>query len=80
MGTALAAPDFAEVCLKLQGAGAENINIVTGSHDIPAIAEGLRLAKERGLTLPICWNCSAYETVEALELLKGLVVIWLPDL
>ena len=80
MGTALAAPDFADVCLKLQGAGAENINIVTGSHAIPAIAEALRLAKERGLTVPICWNCSAYETVEALELLKGLVDIWLPDL
>ena len=80
IGAALTDSDFADICLKLQEAGAENINIVTGSHDIPAIAEALRLAKERGLTLPICWNCSAYETVEALELLKGLVDIWLPDL
>ncbi|MCR4713793.1 MAG: radical SAM protein [Treponemataceae bacterium] len=80
MGASLSAADFADICLKLQAAGAENINIVTGSHDIPAIAEALSLAKSHGLTLPICWNCSAYETVEALEMLKGLVDIWLPDL
>ena len=39
MGASLSAADFADICLKLQAAGAENINIVTGSHDIPAIAE-----------------------------------------
>ncbi len=80
MGAALTPTAFADLCLRLQTIGAENINIVTGSHHIPAIAEGLRLAKDRGLTIPVCWNSSAYETIESLELLRGLVDIWLPDL
>ncbi len=80
MGAALTPSAFADLCLQLQTVGAENINIVTGSHHIPAIAQGLRLAKDKGLTIPVCWNSSAYETIESLELLKGLVDIWLPDL
>ena len=72
--------EFVDICLKLQAAGAENINLVTGSHHIPKIAEYLRAAREQGVTIPFCWNSSAYETVEMLELLKGLVTIWLPDL
>ena len=79
MGSELSRSDFAKVCLALQSAGAENINIVTGSHTIPAIAEGLTEARMRGLTLPICWNSSAYEKVDVLRLLEGLVNIWLPD-
>ena len=72
--------EFVDICLKLQAAGAENINLVTGSHHIPKIAEFLRAARDGGLTIPFCWNSSAYENVEMLELLKGLVTIWLPDL
>lgn len=80
MGREVSVQEFAEICLKLQNAGAENINLVTGSHCIPKIAEGIKLAKEMGVTIPFCWNSSGYETVEMLELLKGLVTIWLPDL
>lgn len=80
LGKEVSKEEFAEICLKLQSAGAENINIVTGSHNIPAIAEGIKAAKKAGVTIPFCWNSSAYETVEMLELLKGLVTIWLPDL
>jgi putative pyruvate formate lyase activating enzyme len=78
--------EFAELCRELERRGAANINIVTGSHAIPAIAEGLRAARNAGLALPVLWNSSAYETVEALTLLDGgrpenrLVDIWLPDL
>ena len=72
--------EFVDICLKLQAAGAENINLVTGSHHIPVIAEFLRAARDGGVTVPFCWNSSAYESVEMLELLKGLVTIWLPDL
>ena len=79
-GRKVSTQEFAEICLKLQNAGAENINLVTGSHNIPAIAEGLRAARKAGVTIPFCWNSSAYESVEMLELLKGLVTIWLPDL
>lgn len=78
-GKAISIEEFADICLKLQDKGAENINLVTGSHHIPVIAEGIKKAKEIGVTIPFCWNSSGYETVEMLELLKGLVTIWLPD-
>ncbi len=79
-GREVSLEEFAQICLKLQEAGAENINLVTPSHNIPLIAEGIRLAKSYGVTVPFCWNSSAYESVEMLELLRGLVTIWLPDL
>ena len=80
MGRTVSIEEFADICLKLQDEKAENINIVTGSHVIPSIALGLSQAKKRGLKIPVCWNSSAYETVEALEMLDGLVDIWLPDM
>lgn len=80
LGRAVSTSEFADICLRLQNAGAENINLVTGSHHIPKIAEGLRAARDAGVTIPFCWNSSAYESVEMLELLRGLVTIWLPDL
>ena len=79
-GRAVTKEEFARICLKLQDAGAENINLVTGSHHIPKIAEGIIEAKKEGVTIPFCWNSSAYENTESLELLIGLVSIWLPDL
>lgn len=80
MGSVVSTEDFATICLKLEKEGAENINIVTGSHAIPALALGLKEAKKKGLSIPVCWNSSAYENVEALDLLKNFVDIWLPDL
>ncbi len=80
MGKAVTTEEFAQMCLRLQDKGAENINIVTGSHGTPAIAQGLEKARELGLTIPICWNSSGYDSIEMLERLKGLVTIWLPDL
>ena len=80
LGRAVDEEEFTDICLKLQAAGAENINLVTGSHHIPKIAAYLRKARDRGVTVPFCWNSSAYESLEMLELLKGLVTVWLPDL
>ena len=80
MGKTVSKGDFAEICLRLEDAGAENINLVTGSHHIPAIAEALSEARKRGLSLPVCWNSSGYDSVESLKLLDGLVSIYLPDL
>ncbi|MBP3741791.1 MAG: radical SAM protein [Treponema sp.] len=80
MGRVVDQAKFVDICLRLQAAGAENINLVTGSHHIPRIAEYLRAARDQGVTIPFCWNSSAYESVEMLELLKDLVTIWLPDL
>lgn len=80
MGKAVSSEEFAEICLALQQNKAENINIVTGSHVIPGIVQGLKLATLQGLKLPVLWNSSAYESVEALSRLEGLVQVWLPDL
>ncbi|MDR0718286.1 MAG: radical SAM protein [Treponema sp.] len=80
MGRVVHTGEFAEICLALQKLGAENINIVTGSHAAPAIAKGLVLAKERGLVIPVLWNSSGYEGMETLEILKDLIDVYLPDL
>ena len=71
---------FIEICLELQDKGALNINLVTPTHFVPLIAKGLREAKKRGLVIPIVYNTSAYEKVETLKMLDGLVDIYLPDL
>lgn len=80
MGRPVSKDEFVKICLDLQNAGAENINLVTASHVIPLVAECLKSARDSGVLIPFCWNSSAYESVESLELLKGLVTIWLPDL
>lgn len=79
MGRTVGQDEFVKICLKLQDSGAENINLVTGSHNIPLIALYLEKAKTAGLKIPVAWNSSAYENTESLELLKGLVDIYLPD-
>ena len=80
LGAELTGADFVSICLRLQEKGAENINLVTPSHHIPRLADFIRQAKDSGVTIPFCWNSSAYESIEMLELLRGLVTIWLPDL
>jgi len=80
LGKAVCAEDFASICAALRDKGAININIVTGSHAIPAIIEGITAARRAGVRLPVLWNSSAYESPEALELLRDHVEIYLPDL
>ena len=66
--------------LRLQERGAHNINFVTPTHYIPQILAALWHAVGRGFTLPVVWNSSGYEKVDALELLDGVVDIYLPDM
>ncbi|MDR0495111.1 MAG: radical SAM protein, partial [Treponema sp.] len=80
LGRAVSTEEFTAICLTLQNRGAENINIVTGSHAIPAIVQCLSAAKNAGLRIPVLWNSSAYESLEALELLEGQVDTYMPDL
>ena len=80
LGREVSTGEFAAICLKLQNLGATNINIVTGSHAVPAIINGLEAAKTAGLCIPVLWNSSGYENIETLKLLSGIVDIWLPDL
>jgi len=71
---------FADICIELQDKGALNINLVTPTHYIDKIREGLILAKKKGLRIPVVYNSSGYERVESLKLLEGLIDIYLPDL
>ena len=80
IGREISIDDFAQICLKLQDKGAHNINIVTGTHFIPLIRDGIVKSKELGVTIPFVYNTSSYENVEALKELDGLIDIYLPDL
>jgi len=71
---------LAEIFLKLQGEGANNINLVTASHYVPQVADSIQIARRLGLTIPIVYNTSSYEKPETLRMLDGLVDIYLPDL
>lgn len=66
--------------LSLQVQGAHNINLVTAAHYVPIVAESLRMAKARGLSIPVVYNSGGYELAETLRLLDGLVDVYLPDL
>jgi putative pyruvate formate lyase activating enzyme len=80
IGQAVSQEEFAEICLALEKHGAENINIVTGSHAAPALALGITAARKKGLSIPVLWNSSGYDGMESLEILKDLVDVYLPDL
>lgn len=76
-----AAPDeLAGVMLSLQREQCHNINFVTPSHIVPQILEALPIAIEHGLNVPLVYNSSGYDSVEALKLLDGVVDIYMPDL
>ncbi len=79
-GAALSEEALAGIFLRLQGEGAENVNIVTGTQFAPSILDSLALARARGLAIPMVWNCSGYETPETVAMLAGEVSFFLPDL
>ena len=70
---------LAEMMLELQGMGCHNINFVTPEHVVPQILEALPLAVEGGLRLPLVYNTSAYDSMDSLGLLDGIVDIYMPD-
>ena len=78
-GKALTARELADVFLRLQDQGANNISLVTATHFLPWIIPALDLVKDR-LSIPVVYNCGGYERTETIEALKDYVDIWLPDL
>ena len=71
---------LAAIMLGLERAGCHNINIVTPTHQMPMILGALSMAAERGLEVPLVYNCGGYESLEAVRLLEGVVDIYMPDL
>lgn len=70
---------LAAMMLELQERGCHNINFVTPEHVVPQILEALILAVQQGLRLPIVYNTSAYDSLDSLELMDGVVDIYMPD-
>ena len=70
---------LSEIFLQLQEQGAENINLVTATHFLHVVIPALRRAKAEGLQIPVVYNTGAYERVEALQMLEGLVDVYMPD-
>ena len=71
---------LSDIFLEQQAKGAHNINLVTPTHYAPQIIEAVKLAKDKGLVLPILYNTNSYENVETIKALQGIVDIYLPDL
>jgi putative pyruvate formate lyase activating enzyme len=80
MGRAVDNDEFVRICLTLQEKGAENINIVTGSHAALSLSRGVAAARIQGLSLPVLWNSSGYESLEMLSLISDIADVYLPDL
>jgi putative pyruvate formate lyase activating enzyme len=71
--------DLAQMMLELQARGCHNINFVTPEHVVPQILEALPYALEAGLRLPLVYNTSAYDSLDSLQLMEGVVDIYMPD-
>jgi putative pyruvate formate lyase activating enzyme len=71
--------ELAEIMLQLQEEGCHNINLVTPTHVLPQILKSLQLAIPMGLTIPLVYNTSGYELAEIIQLLDGIVDIYLSD-
>lgn len=71
---------LADIFLEQEERGAATLDLVTPTHFAPQIAAALRLAKAQGLSIPVVYNSSAYETVDTIKSLAGLADIFLPDL
>ena len=70
---------LSEMMLELEERGANNINLVTPTHYVPSIIEAIKLARKKGLSIPIVYNTSGYESVETLKLLDGYIDIYLTN-
>lgn len=79
-GREISIEDLAEIFIKQQEKNVENINLVTPTSYVPQIIEAIKIAREKGLKIPIVYNTNGYEKVETLKMLEGYIDIYLPDL
>ncbi|MBL7006731.1 MAG: radical SAM protein [Spirochaetia bacterium] len=80
IGEVISIHDFIEICFALEQKGAANINLVSGTQFIPSIREGIETARARGLTIPVVWNTSSFESGEGLQALLPVVDVFLADI
>jgi putative pyruvate formate lyase activating enzyme len=80
LGRVLSPDELALEILRLQKIGCSTIEPVSPTHHLPGLLKALAIAAEQGLVLPVVYNTNGYESVQTLELLDGIVDIYLPDL
>ncbi|HZV03263.1 MAG TPA: radical SAM protein [Planctomycetota bacterium] len=78
-GREMTASQIADLMLALQDRGCHNINFVTPEHVAPQVVEAIAAAIPRGLSIPIVYNTSSYDSLASLRLMDGLVDVYLPD-
>ena len=79
-GRVVSALEFSDIVMDLQNSGVHNINLVTPTMYVPRIIEGLKMAKDKGLVIPVVYNTSSYENVDTIRMLDGYIDVYLPDL
>lgn len=78
-GKAISIQRLSEIMLELQEKGVHNINLVTPTMYVPSIMKAIKKAKKKGLSIPILYNSSGYESVKTIQMLNGYIDIYLPD-
>lgn len=79
IGRTISEAELGKIMISLQKEGCHNINLVTPTHYVPQILGALIAACKRGLQLPLVYNCGGYESLFTLELLDGIIDIYMPD-
>lgn len=78
-GAEISHEKLSDIMLSLQNSNCHNINLVTPTHQIPAIIKTVKIASKKGLRIPLVYNCGGYESLETLRILRGIVDIYMPD-
>ena len=79
-GKEITIQELANIFLELQGKNAHNINLVTPTMYVPQTIQSIKIAKKRGLNIPIIYNSNGYENIETIKMLNGYIDVYLPDL
>lgn len=79
IGKKASSEECVDIMLRLQKMGCHNINFVTPTHMTPQLMESLLIAWEKGLEVPIVYNCGGYESLKTIQLLDGYIDIYMPD-
>lgn len=78
-GIEVSSEELTQIIMELQSFGAASLNLVTGTHFIPSIVQAVEKAKSNGFNLPVVWNSSGYESVDALKIIDPYVDLYLVD-
>ncbi|MGQ9643775.1 MAG: radical SAM protein [Ignavibacterium sp.] len=80
IGKKISIEELSDIMISLQRRGCHNINLVTPTHFVPQIVQALIIAIEKGLEIPLVYNCGGYESIETLKLLENIIDIYMPDI